>query len=198
MRNQSNTLNLLIEKNFKKLTQEEKDLNIRAKAFWIPMKFCHIEEFYRPMPNKLSYDHVCKGSALKKKPHNHIKFTPSYYMKINIFRYHRYCYGLVSFPHRGLTRKEGRMVKYKTFSLASPFTFWYRTTAESNELAHLRKPFCMLLPSPLTLILADLPLGVCQFYWYNMCPFISCVLISTERYLKLIQVKNYFITSEEN
>lgn len=91
------------------------------------------------------------------------------------------------------------MAKYETFSLASPFTLWDHTTAETNELAHLRKPFCMLLTSPLTLILAGLPLCVCQFYWYNMSTFISCVLmISTERYLKLIQVKNYFTTSEEN
>lgn len=103
------------------------------------------------------------------------------------------------FDHIGLTWKEGKMVKYETCSLASSFTFLYHTRAETNELAHLWKPFCMLLPSPLTLILADLPLCVCQFYWYNMCTFISCVLmISTERYLKLIQVKNYFITSEEN
>lgn len=29
------------------------------------------------------------------------------------------------------------MVKYETFSLASPFTLWYHTAAETNELAHL-------------------------------------------------------------
>lgn len=137
--------------------------------------------------------------CLKEKVHHHIKLTPSYYTKINFFHYHRQCYGLVFFSHRGLTWKEGRMVKYETFSLASPFTLWYHTTAETNELAHPWKPFCMLLLSPLTLILTGLPSCVCQFYWYNMSTFISCVLmISTERYLKLIQVKNYFITSEEN
>lgn len=85
------------------------------------------------------------------------------------------------------------MVKYETFSLASPFTFWYHTRAETNELAHLRKPFCMLLPSPLTLILTDLPLCVCQFYGYNMCTFISCVLmISTERYLRAYTSQKLF------
>lgn len=36
------------------------------------MKLCHIEKFYRPMPDKLSYDHVCKGFVLKK-TNNQIK-----------------------------------------------------------------------------------------------------------------------------
>lgn len=42
----------------------------------MPMKFCHIEEFYRPMTNKLSDDHVCKASVLVLKKKTHIKIKP--------------------------------------------------------------------------------------------------------------------------